>query len=358
MKLAFTILIIVMMLSIFNVKVYKFVDLSSDSKNSKVYLFVTCLVLIVLAGCRVGFVDTSTYCNMATRLGTDYANAFNSVVPTEVGFNLFVVFLNNLCNDNQFFIFVTTALTLSLVFYKIYKSSPDKSFSVLLFLFLYFYTYINGIRQSIAAAIIFCLYDRIKNNNFKMVFLCIILSLIHSSALLMIPMLYVVRGNVFNNKIKLLMCLALCAIFVPSITNRLFELVLNDKYLMTLDVVEKGTSAIRIIVNSVPCVLGLWFYYNKKDKLENEEVKMLNLILVDFAIVIFSISSTYFARMSIYTSIFSIIYMPYLIRKIFRKNSYLAARYIVILFYLVYFVYQTLVYYNFGYLREFTLFFM
>lgn len=358
MKLAFSILTISMMLSIFNVRVYKNVNLSSENKSNKLYLFTIFLILIVLAGCRVGFVDTSTYRGMVERLGTDYANAFNSILPTEIGFNLFAIFLNNICNNSQFFVFVSTTITLLFVFYKIYISSTDKSFSVLLFLFLFFYTYINGIRQAIAAAILFCFYDKIKSNNLTMIIVCFSLSFFHSSALLMIPLLYMVNGRVFNNKLKILLLVALCSIFIPNITDQLFDLILNDKYLETLDIMGKGTSFIRVIVNATPCILGLWYYSNKKPSLESEEVKMLNLLLVDFAIVIFSIGSTYFARMSIYTSIFSIIYIPYLVRKIFRKNSYLLTKYIIISVYLVYFIYQTLVFYNFGYLREFTLFFM
>lgn len=346
-------------LSLFNIRFIRNSDLESDKKFNGYYIFFTCLMFVLLAGCREGFVDTETYKKMSDTIGTDFMNAFNGTLPTEIGFNILMILCNKIINNSQFFIFVSTAIIFILLFYKIYKSSIDKSFSVMLFFLLYFFTYINGIRQAIVATIIFCIFDKIKDNNIRLIVICCCLSLIHLSALFLIPLIICTRGNIFNYKIKLLYFMAFFSLFLPNFFNNILSVFLTDRYIDTLSQATNGINLFRLLVYSVPLILALVYAKRKgTGKLRIEEKRMINLLFVDFCVYIFSISSVYFARIGIYLSLFSILYIPYLLEKLFSFKNYIFIKYGSIILYSLYFFYQVYTFYSYGYLKDFYLFFL
>lgn len=358
MKLFFMIYSFTMIMSIFNLKIPKKPTLLSNNKNNLYYIIFICFSLIFFAGCRKGFVDTSTYKKMCESVGTTFSNAFNGTLPTEKGFNLLMIISNNLINNSQFFIFISTCITFCLIFYKIYTTSIDKSYSAMLFLFLCFYTFINGIRQAIVASIFFCFFDKYKDNNRILIISCLLLSFIHLSALFLIPLVICSQGEVFNKKIKILYLIVIVSILSPNIVVNIVNMMGNERYMDSLNIATKGVNIFRIFVNSVPLLMSLFYikYIKNIKKLNIEEKRMVNILLIDFSIYILSINSVYFARIEMYFSLFGLIYMPYLLKKIFDSKSYLLIRYISILFYSIYFFYQTYTFYNYGYLKDFYLF--
>lgn len=352
--------IVVMLFGSFNTLSVE--ELDGNHKRQKGYLIFLWLLYSVILGSRAGFVDTSTYRHMAEKIGSDFINLFDqSKAIVEPGFNLFMILCNKISSDTQFFVFITSMITFAGVFVWIYKKSTDKMLSLFMFITLHMFTYINGIRQAIVAVIFALLYDKWKDNKWWLIITCLVLSLFHNSALLLIPICLCVYGKPFNWKIKCVFAFSLFCLIAPGAVQNLLSFFLSERYQETLTMSTRGTGIIRVLLNSVPAISAVIYYYAKQhtnQKMTKSETIMFNILLIDLAIGICSLRSTYFARMSIYFSLFTIIYFPYLLQKIFNRRSYLPSCLISGAVYTAFFLYQAYAYNNYGYLDSFYLFFL
>lgn len=339
---------------------------SMDSLDNTIYvkrsafLFTVFWVIFsVLMGFRYNFVDTSTYKMMLRRIGTDFANLLDpSVAKIEIGFNIWMILCNIVSNSNeQFFVFVTTAVTLALVFTYLYRESTDGGFSILLFITLYSFTFMNGIRQALAASFFALAYQKYKDRPVIMVFVCVLLSVFHNSMLLLIPLYLCSRGGFFNWKIKVLYCFAVVVVVAPGSIDWILNSVLSDRYIESLSIANYGVGRMRILINSLPVVLMLLARrITKGQSIQSDD--MDNLLLIDFVVNLCSIRSTYFARMSIYFGLFLCAYYPAILKKVFSKNSQGLAVALFTIFYTIFYFYQAYTFEQYGYLREFYLIFM
>lgn len=320
-------------------------------------LFSAWIAYSILFGCRQGFVDTSTYKSMAERIGADFINLFNNEVAiVEPGFNFWMILCNKISgNNSQFFIFFTTVLTLAGVFVYFYKNSSDSVFSVFFFITMFSFTYINGIRQTLVAVLFTLLYNKWKERPAIMILICIFLTLFHESALLLIPLYLGIRGKFLNWKIKLLFLFALVCVISGGQIQQLLDMFLSDSYMDSLNIITNGTGVLRVIINAIPFVLVLLQRHIHKSAGNTDEI--YNIFMIDMAINVCSLNSAYFARMSIYFSLFVANYYPYIIHKVFNRNSQRIAYFLFVAFYSAFYLYQARVFENYGYLREFYLFF-
>ena len=326
----------------------------------KAFLFVVFWAIFsFLMGFRYGFVDTSTYKMMCSRIGTDFANLLDpSVAKIEVGFNIWMILCNIISNSNeQFFIFITTAVTLAVAFIYLYKESTDGGFSIFLFIVLYSFVFMNGIRQALTASLFALAYQKYKDRPIAMVFLCVLLSVFHNSMLLIIPIYLCSRGRFFNWKMKVFFCFAIVCVLAPGSINWILNSVLSDRYIDSLAEATRGVGGIRILINSLPVILMLLARRTTNGhSIQNDN--MDNLLLIDFAINLCSLRSTYFARMSIYFGLFLCAYYPAILKKVFSKKSQGLAVALLAVFYTIFYLYQASTYDGYGYLQEFYLNFM
>mgnify|MGYP003290091087 CR=1 FL=1 len=325
-----------------------------------IFLFVIFWIIFsVLMGFRFGFVDTSTYKMMSERIGADFANLKDpSVGEIEIGFNIWMILCNIASNSNeQFFVFVTTSITLALVFSYLYKESTDGGFSILLFVTLYSFTFMNGIRQALAASFFALAYQKYKERPIIMVFICVLLSVFHNSMLLLIPLYLCSQGKFFNLKMKILFCFAVLCVIAPESIDGILNRILSERYMESLSAMDYGTGMMRIVINSLPVILMLLARRITRGKgVQNDD--MDNLLVIDFLVNLCSIRSTYFARMSIYLGLFLCAYYPSILKKIFTKNSQRMLSILFTGFYMIFYFYQAHTFERYGYLREFYLTFM
>ena len=342
------------------------VESSMDSFGNTIYvkriafLFTVFWVIFsVLMGFRYGFVDTSTYKMMLRRIGTDFANLLNpSVAKIEIGFNIWMILCNIVSHSNeQFFVFITTAVTLAFVFTYLYRGSTDGGFSIFLFITLYSFAFMNGIRQALAASFFAIAYQEYKDRPVIMVFTCVFLSVFHNSMLLLIPLYLCSRRGFFNWKMKVLFCFAVVCVIAPESIDWILNSILPERYIESLSIADYGVGGMRILINSLPVVLMLLARrITKGHSIQNDN--MDNLLLIDFAVNICSLRSTYFARMSIYFGLFLCAYYPTVLKKVFSKNSQGLAVVLFAIFYSIFYFYQASTFGQYGYLREFYLVFM
>ena len=146
-------------------------------------------------------------------IGTDYFNyerVFDyyqkyAISRMELGFSFLMDFVLLWFNEFQFFVLVTSVLTVLLPFYVLFSKSKEYLWlQLLVLLCLYFGLWCNVIRQAVAVGfIVFALQFLLENQRKKFVVFVILASLFHISALGFFPLiLYTLTGNKSKNNQK------------------------------------------------------------------------------------------------------------------------------------------------------------
>jgi hypothetical protein len=203
-------------------------------------------------------------------------------------------------------------------------------------------------RQFIACAIIFGGFRYLVEKQYiKMILLILLASLFHGSALLMIPVVFIVQGKAWDIKTIFFLAATVVVIaFIDQVSPILQELLENTQYddMMTNEIwsTDDGTNILRVAVYSVPAVLslfGLRYIRAADDPVINICV---NCSIVTMALyLVASVSSgIYIGRLPIYTTIQGYMALPWLIDQMFEKRSAKLFRYMMYGAYLVFFYYQ------------------
>lgn len=311
--------------------------------------------LIYLAGTRVNYLlnfgDTSAYLIGFNESPTSVAAVMNSVTDDtkDVGFSIITATLKRLIGEREVVYFtIIAAVCIICVLYTYKRYSCNFIISAFLFIASADYlqwTY-NGIRQFIPVAILFaCAGLIIKKKYVPLIVLILILSTIHATALLMIPIIFIVQGKPLNKKTILFIVVMLLAIaFIGQFTNIIANIMENTQYSGEVDqfLNTEGTSVQRVLVYSVPAFLAILF----KKRIEAADNPLIN-IAANMSIVTFGLltlsafsSGLLLGRLGIYTSLFNYILLPWEIENIFTKRSTKLIYCVLIVCYLIYYYYQ------------------
>ena len=104
---------------------------------------------------------------------------------------------------------------------------------------------------------------------------------------------------------------------------------------------DDGTNPIRVLVNSVPMIMTL---FGKKilDEDNNPLINMCtNMSVITFGLYLVSMTTSgiMLGRLPIYTSLYSYILLPYVIRKVFDKQSERLFKMLMVVLYFLYYLY-------------------
>ena len=222
-------------------------------------------------------------------------------------------------------IMITALLACIPIVYFIYKFSCSYELGIALYVLTGYFTFsMNGIRQYAAAGILilgarYMLSDK-KTDFFKFLLFVFAAWLFHSSALVMIPIYFVVRRKAWSPMTFLFL---LGTVFVTLIFNQILptflDILENTDYSRYADNgwftegTEEGSNIIRVFVLLVPLVFAF---------LEREYYRMqygrkwdilVNLAVINLAFYILSLYNWIFARFAIYTSVYVVVMMTYVI---------------------------------------------
>ncbi|MFQ9313473.1 MAG: EpsG family protein [Clostridium perfringens] len=323
---------------------YVFSLIARIIKNKKNYpnlyfsIFVI-LLLALIAGLRWGIGDTPAYVHLYSLIEPGY----DPKGGYELGFVLFLAILKIISKDPQFMIFVTGIITTILNLWTIRKYCKDSYFELAIFVYVasgYYLVTMNGIRQSLAASIIFAGTSFILRGEFKKyLFLCILMTTFHTSALVMIPAYYVVRNEAWSKRIYQLLILFLIGMFLyEPLMAVVYKLLGNSKYADYQNFNEGGSNILRVIVFAIPVILS----YIKRDKLKEwpEANVFVNMSLISFFIMGFSLYNWIFARFTIYFQLYNFILFPYIIKKCFLGSERRLVYYCFLVCYFLFFIYE------------------
>lgn len=279
-----------------------------------IYVLIIACLFIIVASVRTGMGDTYFYKHSYDLL------VQNPVLPEDgrdIGFVIFQLVLITISTDPQFLVFVTSLITNLCNIIGLYQY--HNFFELQIYMFItsgYFLTTMNGIRQAMVAAILFAATPLIVKNKKWLYFLLILLLFnIHESALVMIPVYFIVREKPWSKKIWMMIAaLGIGFILYDVLEPILFELLGETNYGHYSEFDEGGSSFIRAFIGALP-IIGAYLFRDKLEKDWPESRIFVNMSLINTIILCFSMYNWIFARLSYYFLPYTFVLLPYLIMK-------------------------------------------
>lgn len=204
----------------------------------------------------------------------------------------------------------------------------------------------NGIRQFIAVTIIFAATPWLLEKKYvPTVAVILFASTFHISALLMLPIIFIVHGKAWNEKTIFYIIVALIAMYIFDKYTGAIDFLLEGTEFEGAtnawrELGDDGTNPIRVLVNAIPMLLA--FLGRNHIKAENDMMLnvCVNMSVVTTGLYLISMvtSGIMIGRLPIYTSLYNFILLPNLIPKMFTEESVRMVRLIMIGFYMFYYM--------------------
>ena len=226
------------------------------------------------------------------------------------------------------------------------------NFLLSFFLFVAAGTYVgwmmNGLRQFMAVTIIFAATPLlIKKQFFLLILIILFASLFHFSALIMLPIIFLVHGQAFNKwtMLSILGAVACTGLFAHDDSLYTKTMSITD-YGSSIELLRSlgdyGTSTLRVLVSSIPVILA-WINRKKIQETGNVFLNIcVNMSVITFAIYLVSsvTSGIMIGRLPVYTSLYGQILLPYLVTRIYNQETSSMLKWGMIICYLCYYPFE------------------
>lgn len=300
-----------------------------------------------------GFGDTSAYRFMFKEAPSSISALLTTLVGNgkDKGFTVlmsfFKIFFEN--SDVTFFLLIAVFQILCIVFvYRKYSTDYWMSFFLFIVSTDYMSWMFNGIRQFIAATgFLACFGLLVKKKYALLICIILLLSTIHASVLIMLPIIFIIQGKAWNGRtILFILAIGIIIVFIDRFTPFLDSFLSETQYsdIVTNDLwtSDDGTSIFRILVYSVPAILSLIgkkYIDEANDPVINICTNASACTMVLYALAGVS-SGIYIGRLPIYTTLIGYIAFPWMIDNIFTKQSAKLVKVTMIIAYILFFYYQ------------------
>ncbi len=304
-----------------------------QKKVPLLYAFLTFGYLIFWIGMRTRVADTGAYEDSFDLIPNSFSVAWSQInwSGKRPGFDaIAVLFKSFISKDSQMWLMFVAIVSGLCVMQVLRKYSVSFFYSSFLFMTMITYTWMmNGMRQFICVAVIFAFCDWIRDGKFvQFALLVLLLSTIHITAIMMIPIYFVVRCEPWSKKIGLfIIAIILICIFAEPIFNGLDDAISGTDYAGFTDqfAQDDGVNPIRVLFYAVPPVLA----FIKREKIKeyypkNSMLKICinaSLITASLYFVGMFTSGILIGRLPIYTEVYNLIFIPYLLRVSFTKDE-------------------------------------
>lgn len=316
-------------------------------------VFLLTLPYVIWAGCRTYFGDTQAYIRMYQEVPNSLSQIGSYLLNNEKdrGFSVFSIVMKSIIGNSHVIFFMIIAIVQMWCLVSVYRKYST-NFFLSFFLFVASTDYLswmhNGMRQFLAVTVIFACFRWIVEKRYvPLIIVILLMSTIHGSALMMIPIVFIIQGKPWNKKtILFILGIVVAITFIDKFTPFLNEMLVDTQYsdLITNEIWtnDDGTSILRTLVYSVPALLslvGIKYVNEANDPVINVSV---NASIVSMALYFLATVSSgiYIGRLPIYVSLMSYIALPWLIDNMFTKNSARLVKMIMMAAYLVFFYYQ------------------
>lgn len=300
-----------------------FTRIAYDRKYKGIAIFfitIVAIVLVLLSGLRNGIGDTEMYMHSYDLL---VQNPSSFKFDGDFALNLLSLFLMQISTDPQILIFTVALITniLNVIMFNKYRSYLELQ----IYIYItsgYYITTMNGLRQCLAASLLFTCTELVIKGKFIPYCICVILiSTFHQSALMLIPMYFVVRQEAWSKKMMIFIGVAIIAVLGYDIISPIiFKALESTSYGEYSEFNEGGSSIMRTIVNSVPVVLA----YLKRNKLKSEWPEsniFVNMSILNVIFVGFGMFNWIFNRFTLYLQLYNFVLIPFIISKCFKGKE-------------------------------------
>jgi len=326
------------------------------------------LPVIVFAMFRTAPIDTQTYIRLFNEIPDEikwFTDWMKTYEDSQLFYGIQMVFKCFITDDATWWLALVALVEGLLITYTLRRYSPNMAVSVYIFMGSTMFTWMyNGVRQFLVVCILFALTDCIIKNRWyiyvPVVVICggiapicevlgwdapeWFLGGFHQSALMMLPIFFLVRGKVFNWKIMVFIVAFVLLLMTGSLDSFLESATETTVYSQDLQYVQEDTGAhpLRAIVPAVPLLMALL----KRKELASEETPDLVRICVNMSVITVALyvasvftSGIFVGRLPIYTEMYNLILIPWLLTQYYRKSQNIIA---IGLYgaYLMWFVYQ------------------
>lgn len=295
--------------------------------------FIPMLPLIIISGIRYGVGQDYFY---------TYVPIFNKVVSGEIenvwgeiGYTYLNKFVALFTSDYAWIFVLTSIIFIYFVFKAIYKESDNIPFSIFLLVTMgYYFCFMNGIRQMLAASILMYSIPFVKQRNFKKFIICIIFAtLFHTSSLLFVPVYFLTSEKISNG----FMLISTIIIFATSnlIASLLLKIVSLTKYAWYLnsEYIAERSGFIMILINVMILIFALFFNKNKKNDIYIK-IQWIAVLTMTF---IGKIPAAH--RLLFIFGMPGIILIPNVIASRDNRKERFILSFIIVILYLLYFIY-------------------
>lgn len=305
-----------------------------ERRATWIYALIVMGPLILLAGMRtIYFGDTYMYVRGFLGLPDTLNETISYIqsVKKDTAFYAAGAMLHLLVGDHARVYLLVIAAIQGLLIAKTYrKYSEDYWFAIFVFVATtdYLSWMYNGIRQFVAVAITFSAAGLIFRRRYVRAAIVIAFaSLFHQSALLMIPIMFIVQGRPWNWKTLLVIAGTLLAMrFSGIFTSALDTMLEETQYQNVVSDWQRwqddGTNPLRVLVYSVPTILSL-FCRKRIQKSGDRAVQVAcNMGIVSTALYMISMvtSGIFMGRLPIYCSLYANgILLPWELKHCFGK---------------------------------------
>lgn len=310
-------------------------------RPNKFFVFVVMISLIMVSGLRINIGDTFFYMFEYANhdINWDYITTHK-----DMGFGIFQMILQEISSDPQILIFSAAIITNTLIVLVLFKYS--RLFELSLFIFIasgMYLTSMNGVRQYIAAAIIFLSTKFLfEGKFFKFLLIILLAATFHLSALIFIPIYFIVRNKAWTSSTFILIILAIVFVIAfNQLSSLLFSLIQNTQYGDYRNFSEGGANFARVIINSVPLILA-YFGRERLRELNKYSDIIVNLALFGVIFMLIATQNWIFARFSIYFGLYNLILISWLV-KVFDSKSQRFIYFSIIIFYFSFYYYENVI---------------
>lgn len=322
---------------------------------NKLAALILIIPYIIWAGFRSDwFGDTAVYRHSFQECASSFGEigTYLTSVTRDKGFYFLMALEKSILGDSDtLFFLLLAAVQLLIVMWMCQKYSEDYWFSIFLFVAStdYMSWTFNGIRQFAAVTLIYAATPLIVKKKYIPSILVILLaSTLHLSALLMLPVIFIIQGRAWSVRTILCIVASMCAlIFVDQFTNIMETMLADTQYANVVSDYQSwnddGTNPLRVLVYSIPMFLS-WFGLKY---IRAEDDPIINLAvgasIVSTALLIVSVATSgiFFGRLPIYVSLWSqCILLPWEIKHMFTEKSARIMKTAAIICYCVFFYYQ------------------
>ena len=307
-------------------------------KDRRIVIFLIFFVLAFVAAFRykVG-TDFSSYYKTS-----NWAGKFQQGEFDDPGFTLFSLLAEFLFQGKNGAITILAAIvTVALFVFTIDKHGENLTVSLLLFIFVGCFTGLfNGVRQYLAAGILFAGFHFVQEKKFfKWLLVVLIATSIHVTAILMIFVYFVsnMKCNGMTVVLYFIVGIALLYLYEP-----LFNLVgaLKQEEVDTgLGYVSRQVNILRVAVQCVPLIM--FVFVDKNGINQDVETRCLfNICLLNASFAIAGMNSPYLSRFCIYTMCFQVLMYPKIFKKMNKDNRNIFTS-LLLFFYFIFWLYET-----------------